>query len=317
MPLGLGNLTNLQTLGWFVVREGHMSNSNAVGWLDELNCLNNRKGRLGLVLDFDFEYGWANKKLMANLKEKEKLVSLSIQLPDKESKEKSKILLEGLQPHHSLRHLSIVFYSGERLPSWMMSWGQLPYNSLPNLVRIELCVFDNCTDFCSFGRLPHLKFLPLKSVRQLEYVENTRTTTGSPHPTPSNPLATASAPNPSFPSLEQLELLYVPKLKGWRKIMCTSSTSTSSGKEESEILQNCGYYSAFPRLKKLEFRKVGLEELPQWIDTITSLKQVAIYVCPRLKSLLKQMVNLSSLEKLDIEACPILEPRCKEPTGED
>ncbi|KAJ8442112.1 hypothetical protein Cgig2_007950 [Carnegiea gigantea] len=194
---------------------------------------------------------------------------------------------------------------------------------------------------CSFGRLPHLKFLTLERMCQLEYVENTSTAYGSPHPTRSNPRATTSAPNPLFPSLEQLELTYMPKLKGWRKIMHTSSTSTSSGKEESQILQNCGYYSAFPRLKDLDFRNVGLKvvpdefrdlsaleslklyecdklkELPEWIDTLTSLKKLSIVECPKLKSLPKQMVNLTNLEELGIVACPTLEERCKkEPTDE-
>ncbi|KAJ8442127.1 hypothetical protein Cgig2_007965 [Carnegiea gigantea] len=341
MPLGLGNLTNLQTLGRFVVRTGNRSNNKGVGGLDELNCLNNLKGELKLVLDSDFEYEGANEKLMANLKEKSKLVVLSIFMCFKQSKEKSEIVLESLQPHPNLRHLCIVGYNGERLPSWMMSWGQLPYNSLPNLVRITLSNFDNCIYLCSFGRLPYLRFLTLGSMRQLEYVENRSTTTGSPHSAPSNPLATASAPNPLFPSLEQLELLYVPKLKGWKNIMCTSSTSTSSGEPESPVLQNYIYYSAFPRLKKLEFLQVGFEvvpeelrdlsalellrlsncdelkELPEWIGTLTSLKELSIVNCPKLKSLPKQIANLTKLKKLEIKHCPILKERCKEPAGED
>ena len=176
-----------------------------------------------------------------------------------QSEEKSERVLEGLQPHPNVRNLCIKRYEGKRLPSWMISWGQIPHNSLPNLVRIELFAFNNCTYLCSFGRLPHLKVLKLVCMDTLEYVENASTTTGSPHPTPSNPLATTSAPNPLFPSLEQLVLWWMPKLKGWRNVMCTSSTNTSSGNEESQILQNWGYYSAFPRLKKLEFHEVGLE----------------------------------------------------------
>ncbi|KAJ8442123.1 hypothetical protein Cgig2_007961 [Carnegiea gigantea] len=332
MPLGLGNLTNLQTLGRFVVRTGNRSNNKGVGGLDELNFLNNLKGKLELVLDSDFEYERVNEKLMANLEEKSKLVFLRINLYSKQSKEKSEIVLEGLQPHPNLRIMYTRGYNGERLPSWMMSWGQLPYNSLPNLVQIELCGFNNCRYLCSFDRLPHLKFLTLWIMDQLEYVENTSTAIGSPHPTPSNPLATTSAPNPLFPSLEDLTLRRMPKLKGWRKI-----TGTSSGEEVSQILQNCGYYSAFPRLKILEFREVGLEVVPEefrdlpalkslqlffcgelkelleWIGTLTSLKELYIVGCRKLKSLSKQMVNLTKLEELDILACPTLGERCKEP----
>ncbi|KAJ8442117.1 hypothetical protein Cgig2_007955 [Carnegiea gigantea] len=231
-----------------------------------------------LVLDSDFEHEGASEKLMANLKEKKKLVFLSIDMFFKQSKEKSEIVLEGLQPHPNLRRLCIRRYYGERLP------------------------------------------------------KNTSTATSSPHSTPSNPLATTSAPNPLFPSLEELALFWMPKLKGWRKIM-----GTSSGEEVSQILQNCSYYSAFPRLKKLDFHSVGLEvvpeefrdlstleslelydyhelkELPEWIDTLTSLKGLSISYCAKLKSLPKPMANLSNLGKLEIRSCPTLEERCKEP----
>ncbi|KAJ8450751.1 LOW QUALITY PROTEIN: hypothetical protein Cgig2_021223 [Carnegiea gigantea] len=317
MPLGLGNLTNLQTLRRFVVRTGNRSNNKGVGGLDGLNCLNNLKGKLELVLDSDFEHGWANDKLVsyiarANLQEKEKLVSLHMDLCHEQSEEKSETALEGLQPHPNGRGYQVGC--------------QIPHNSFPNLVRIELYAFNNYTYLCSFRRLPHLKVLKLVCMDTLEYVENTSTNTGSPHPTPSNPLATTLAPNPLFPSLEQLVLWWMPKLKGWRKIMGTSC----KGEEESPVLQNYGYYSAFPRLKKLEFRGVGLEvvpeefrdlsaleslllyncdklkELPEWIDTLTSLKKLSIVACPKLKSLPKQMANLSNLEELEINLCPIL-----------
>jgi len=222
----------------------------------------------------------------------------------------------------------------------MMSWGRLPYNSLPNLVEITLSRFQNCRYLSSFGRLPHLKVLTISEMEQLEYVENTSTAAGSPHPSLSHPLATASPPNPLFPSLEYLLLESMRKLKGWRKMMCTSSSSSSSREEESQVLQNC-CYSAFPRLKELVFHDVGLEfvpeefrdllaleslclysctqlkEVPEWIDTLTSLKMLEIIFCSKLTSLPKEMTNLSNLENLEIKGCPILEKRCEKPTGED
>ena len=209
MPSGLGNLKNLQTLGWFVVSQENNVNRKDVGGLDELKCLNNLKGVLELELGSDFECGWADDKLTsyvtgaASLHMKSKLVSLCIGFSGSQSKEKSKIVLEGLQPHSNLRHLEIEGYKGERLPSWIMRWGQLSYNSLPNLVEIVLCGFPNCRHLCSFGRLPHLKVLTLINMHQLEdYVENTSTAAGSLHPSPTNCLATASAPKPLFQSLE-------------------------------------------------------------------------------------------------------------------
>ncbi|KAJ8432862.1 hypothetical protein Cgig2_033867 [Carnegiea gigantea] len=309
MPFRLGNLANLQTSPLFVV------------------------GEKGARVIWEETYARA-----ATLNGEEKLVSLSTDLHYKQPKEKSKIVLESLQPHPNLRHLHIERYNGEGPPSWMMSWGQLAHNSLPNLVEIALYGFENCRYLCSFGRLPRLKFLKLGHMKQLEYVENKSTTSSNRIPNPSNVLVTASATNPLFPSLETLNLWRMPQLNGWRKIMGTSSPSSSSSEEESLVLQRSCYYSAFPRLKELVFYEVGLDFVPEefrdlsaleslsldscyhlmavleWIDTLTSLKQLSIVECSKLKSLPKQMANLSNLEKLKIEACPILEEKCKKPT---
>ncbi|KAJ8442128.1 hypothetical protein Cgig2_007966 [Carnegiea gigantea] len=56
---------NLQTLERFLVTDCNWSNNeNVGGGLDELNCPNNLKGELELTLDSDFEYRWANDKLI-------------------------------------------------------------------------------------------------------------------------------------------------------------------------------------------------------------------------------------------------------------
>ncbi|KAJ8442118.1 hypothetical protein Cgig2_007956 [Carnegiea gigantea] len=123
---------------------------------------------------------------------------------------------------------------------------------------------------------------------QLEYVENRSTIT--------------STPNPLFPSLEEQLLWSGPKLKGWRKIMCTSC----NGEEESPVLQNCSCYSAFPRLKRLQFYKVGLEVVPEEFRDLSALESLRLSYCDELKELPEWIDTLTSLKELYIVKCPKL-----------
>ncbi|KAJ8435167.1 hypothetical protein Cgig2_028353 [Carnegiea gigantea] len=105
IPLGLGSLTHLET----VVHSGGE-------WgVDELNHLSN-------VTELEIAVEGLGLAKKANLQAKEKLTSLCIMFnPKHMSKEKSKMVLCGLQPNVNLRYLWIEHYEGEKLSSWMMT----------------------------------------------------------------------------------------------------------------------------------------------------------------------------------------------------
>ena len=78
-----------------------------------------------------------------------------------------------------------------------------------------------------------------------------------------------------------------------------------------ERLQNLIY------LRELYIKRYdGLGSLP-WIGILTSLLSLNICECPKLTSLPQGIHNLTSLQELGIDNCPLLRQRCERQTGED
>ncbi|CAN1219697.1 Disease resistance protein RGA2 [Linum perenne] len=71
-------------------------------------------------------------------------------------------------------------------------------------------------------------------------------------------------------------------------------------------------------VKEINLRKCrDLEYLPEGVRNLGSLRVMVIVSCPRLGSLPRAMQELASLQKLKIERCPQLAERCREGLGED
>lgn len=337
MPLGMRNMRDLQKLDLFVAKgqssistnpndpnESDSDDDGEVGGIAELNSLNNLKGQLEIIVDGSWPL--ESEARAANLRGKKKLTKLSIHFRLGSNRENEEMMLEGFQPHTNLRKLEIHGYGGERLPSWIDDQGYY------NLKEIRISDWEGRICVGSFGRHPHLKILTIRLCENLEYIESS-TSTGSNSDAIMNadsdihPNHNHSAPSaaPLFPSLQQLTLETLPKLKGWRR-MCRSTTSSSH--------RNNDYFSlgagaiAFPKLKELTLIGVGLEvipeefrglssleslqiirsceqlkELPEWIDTLTSLVWLYIDKCAELASLLKQIAKLPNLKYLSIRWC--------------
>ncbi|XP_021767410.1 uncharacterized protein LOC110731834 [Chenopodium quinoa] len=99
-------------------------------------------------------------------------------------------------------------YHGVKLPAWAIDNNMV--KSLPFLVKLHL---EDCKDLEQvprLGKLQNLKVLSLLSLEKLEYIEE-----DDPQASVSG-LLTAEEP-PYFPSLEQLWLKNLLKLKGWMK----------------------------------------------------------------------------------------------------
>jgi len=79
MPVGMGQLTNLQTLSTFLVHSGSHSRHSDSSGLQELHGLNMLRGRLEIV-NLRHGKGVALECKDANLKEKQHLRTLSIRL---------------------------------------------------------------------------------------------------------------------------------------------------------------------------------------------------------------------------------------------
>ncbi|XP_059656006.1 putative disease resistance protein RGA4 [Cornus florida] len=280
MPNGFSQLTCLLTLTLFVAD----SNSQ----LNELQCLNNLRGKLKVVLGrCDSSGSMCLKKASAN--------GLIWRLDFRREKEDDgeELLLEALRPHPNLKELEIIYYWGVSFPSWMMviKIGL----SLPHLVRIYMSKCKGWKHLPPFGQLPSLQFLSVCEMESLNYIDNS---TGHGHEEnqhqhqnslPSSLSGAAARRREStptskfFPSLKELELSNLPKLKGWWRSTeaeeeATTTTTSSPAQRKHHQLPS------FPSLSKLT------------IDECPNLASVPL-LQPYLETLVLYVVNKNLVQQ--------------------
>ncbi|XP_034678963.1 putative disease resistance protein RGA4 isoform X2 [Vitis riparia] len=308
MPCRIGELTLLESLPLFVIGTG-----SKVGRLSELKRLNNLRGKLRIeklenVRDANVE------SEEANLGEKQYIESLELEWSygeEAQSGEDAESVMVGLRPHRNLKELFITRYGGRVFPSWMMNGGLSC--RLPNLITINLKSCSGCQILPPFVELPHLKSLKLRYLRKVEYMDY------------------CSSGGPFFPSLEYLELEYMPKLKElWRRdlspthppsfpclleLKLTDCLELASLELHSSPLlskleiEDCHkltsvQVSSLPCLKALELGEVREEVLQQLLATAFSLESLSIYNIEDLVTLPDELhQHVSTLHTLKIWAC--------------
>ena len=259
MTCGIGELSLLESLPLFVVGTG-----SKVGRLSELKRLNNLRGQLWIeklenVMDAKVE------SREANLVEKQYIESLGLEWSygqEEQSGEDAESVMVGLQPHRNLKELFIIGYGGKGFPRWMMN-GELS-TMLPNLTTIYLASCLGCQTLPCIVRLRHLRSLKLHHLGKVEYME-------------------CSSEGPFFPSLQNLYLSFMPKLKElWRRDLATQPPPS------------------FPCLSLLLINKcddlASLELYPS-----PCISSIEITYCPKLTSLLLPPSPL--LSQLEIRYC--------------
>lgn len=200
--------------------------------LEDLKALNNLHGHLEIRFNISQEatYVDENGRQGRYLRNKQHLTHITIDFEESAGGvDCEEALLEDLQPHSNLKRLQLSWYRGKRMPSWARkhNLGAL----LPHLVEIHLVHCDELQCLASLGTLCHLKSLIVEDLSNLEYIENTSSSSAA--------LASKSELESFFPSLEELKLEDLPKLKGWwsdDEIFCRSRS------------QECGVLPSFPRL---------------------------------------------------------------------
>ncbi|XP_026661852.2 putative disease resistance protein RGA3 [Phoenix dactylifera] len=156
---GIGDLINLQELEEFRVTK---KRRHEIG---ELKGLRNLRRRLAIK---NLENVTSKEEAMeAMLKDKEHLTALHLvqnldarRLLDAETE-----IFEGLQPHPSLKELSIKVYEGIKFPTWMVEskfLTNLEFISLDYCVRLE--------SLPPLGQLPFLKELHLGNMRAVKRI---------------------------------------------------------------------------------------------------------------------------------------------------
>ncbi|XP_027336176.1 putative disease resistance protein RGA3 isoform X2 [Abrus precatorius] len=302
IPVGLGKLCSLQFLSTFVVGD---SQEIKYGALNELKDLNLIRGKLKIkylnrVRDVALE------SQHVNLKEKKFLQSLTLSWLDGWWEDWSHgylrnsdnlQLLENLQPHRNLKRLEVFYYPGVLFPNWL--------SLLTNVVHIRLYELRKCCYLPPLEHLPYLKSLMMHSLYELEYIylDGFAVT--------------------FFPSLESLELITCPKLRGWRRRGddISDSHNLSSSLSFPHLSQlyvlvcprlNC--MPTFPNAKDLGWLECSAEPLIGTLNTTESTRSADSSSSAAPLSMLKQlaisydmnlpkgwMQNLTSLESLQIQ----------------
>uniref|UniRef100_A0A2N9I7Y7 Uncharacterized protein n=1 Tax=Fagus sylvatica TaxID=28930 RepID=A0A2N9I7Y7_FAGSY len=245
MPLGLGHLTSLEILPGFVVSQEGFNDRSSCGWykikkatssggLSELKELSNLGGSL-CIKDLGHEEDDMLECKAANMKEKKHLQQLFLwwkytrwdgimECYDEKS-------LEGLQPHPNLKVLTLEYYMGVRIPSWV--------SSLTNLVKLGFIGNSRLQHLPPLNQLLFLKYLHIYKMEAIEYI--------SEEDIVSNVFGgSSSSKTPFFPSLSSLIIVLCPNLKGWWR---------KDDDDESDHLLS------FPCLSKLDI---------QWCPNLTS-----------------------------------------------
>ncbi|XP_077218330.1 putative disease resistance protein RGA4 [Tasmannia lanceolata] len=193
MPVGIGRLLCLRTLGKFIV-----SKENGCG-IEELHDLN-LQGNLEIERLENVRNAMDAKK--ANLKGKWGLrllcLSWSNNVDANNMIDNDESVLEGLQPHTNLKVLGIFYYTGFKFPSWLMDC-----SLLPNLVEIKLVSCKNCEHLPPFGQLRFLKILIIEDMDGVKYM--------------SNESDEKDSVKSLFPSLEILKIYNMPNLEAWSR----------------------------------------------------------------------------------------------------
>ncbi|KAJ8438870.1 hypothetical protein Cgig2_007715 [Carnegiea gigantea] len=179
--------------------------------MEELKALSNLKGSLDIKIGENAQYAKENVKEDGYIRNKGHLNCVAIWFPmvglHEMGADEQRLLLEDLQPHCNVRELRLVNYGGMRMPSWAKEDDLSTF--LPNLVKLQLCRCPGWQHLPSLRNLHNLKSLEVRSLRDLEYIENI-----SRRGIIGNGVG-ASESRALFPFLQQLTLFDLDKLKGW------------------------------------------------------------------------------------------------------
>lgn len=147
MPMGIGNLTKLQTPRAFLVGE---DDGCRIG---ELKNMNKLKGSFRLLhLENVLTKEEAVEARLCNKHDLKKVELQWSDLQDEKNPDEEEIL-NSLQPPMGIQELKILLYSGGVLPSWISN------PSFSELVSVTLYSCRYCEVLPSIGELPSLKFL--------------------------------------------------------------------------------------------------------------------------------------------------------------
>ncbi|KAL5133225.1 putative disease resistance RPP13-like protein 1 [Glycine soja] len=288
MPRGMGMLSHLQHLDFFIVGR-HKENG-----IKELGTLSNLHGSL-FVRKLE-NVTRSNEALEARMLDKKHIKHLSLQWSNGNDSQTELDVLCKLKPHQGLESLTIWGYNGTIFPDWV---GNFSYH---NMTYLSLRDCNNCCVLPSLGQLPCLKYLVISKLNSLKTVDaGFYKNEDCPSVTPFSSLETLEIDNmfcwelwstpesDTFPLLKSLTIEDCPKLRG--------DLPNHLPALETLTITNCellvSSLPTAPTLKRLEICKSN---------------NVSLHVFPLLLESLE--VEGSPMVESMIEAITSIEPTC-------
>uniref|UniRef100_A0A0R0KP70 Disease resistance RPP13-like protein 1 n=1 Tax=Glycine max TaxID=3847 RepID=A0A0R0KP70_SOYBN len=266
MPRGMGMLSHLQHLDFFIVGK-HKENG-----IKELGTLSNLHGSLS-IRNLE-NVTRSNEALEARMLDKKHISHLSLEWSNDTDFQTELDVLCKLKPHHGLEYLTIEGYNGTIFPDWV---GNFSYHNL-RILGLRDC--NNCCVLPSLGQLPSLKQLYISRLKSVKTVDaGFYKNEDCPSVTPFSSLEFLSIDemccwelwsipeSDAFPLLKSLKIVDCPKLRG--------DLPNHLPALETLMIRNCELLvSSLPRapiLKRLEIHKsnnVSLHVFPLLLESI-------------------------------------------------
>ncbi|XP_035838372.1 LOW QUALITY PROTEIN: putative disease resistance protein At3g14460 [Helianthus annuus] len=343
LPLGIGELKNLQTLPKVIVGgDGDFA-------ITKLKGLENLRGELSIEGLHKVQIPMHARE--ANLSQK-RLTKLKLKWGygyQRGTLEKE--VLTELKPHiDTLKHFGVEYYGGGEFPGWVGD------PSFRELVYVSIIGCKKCTSLPPFGKLPSLKELLIQGMDDVKVIslESTRTndvtfpsleilrfedmsswevwSTNSEVMFPRlRELQIIKCPNLSDVSLEALPSLRVLEIEGCGESVLRSLVRAASSNTKLKIESILGvtdevwrgvieYLGAVEELSIHHCNEIRYlwKSNTEASKVLVNLKELEVWDCKNLVSLVEKEEDedntgsdlLSSLKKLDIKFCESMERLC-------
>ncbi|KAK1393989.1 NB-ARC domain-containing protein [Heracleum sosnowskyi] len=247
---GIERLTCLQTLPYFVVSRDKKC---LIGQMEGLHNLRGKVKLYGLSDVASMEEA-SKAKLCTKSNIQRLLLNWKTGYDERVKNSEHECVIDGLEPHTNLKELSIEYFMGKRLPSWI--------TKMTNLVKIKLSNCERCEELPSLGHLPQLRELEIESMYNVRIIGSN--------------CGAAGEVKTLYPSLTKLVLWDLPELEEWLE-PDTSRVNEDQVFPKFEVLKikSCSKLrtlpdSCFSSLKSLEIEDFDCSKMRVGVTTKVS-----------------------------------------------
>ncbi|MCD9639777.1 hypothetical protein HAX54_024498 [Datura stramonium] len=272
--------------------------------ISEMRCLIEKVGGLhnlkGEVKIYGLEnVGNGEEARRANLSAKVNIHNLELHWSTRTQEFNDTDILEGLKPHTHLKGLTMRNFEGSKFPSWMVTSEHSML--LWNLVKIRLDNCNKCKQIPTLGQLTNLKIVLIPKLHNVKWIGEDfyGSTNHGDNTNESAPIA--------FPALQEFTLSGMSTLIGWSHAIL--SFANVFPQLDRFVVEDCPELANLPDFKSLQsLRAVNHFHVIPGIFNLQSLQKMSITGCDKLSTLPVGLEACTSLEWLNIQFCPVLQP---------